>query len=344
MAMEIIQATRRIAAGKTLARGEMKDLMKQIMSGLADDIQVTALLTLLATRLPTADELTGAAEVMRSFALPVTSAARPLVDTCGTGGSGTGLFNISTASAFVAAAGGVKVAKHGNRAMSGKSGSADLLGRMGVDLSLGPEEIARCIDETGFGFMFAQSHHSAVRHVAKIRAGIGIKTIFNMLGPLTNPAGARRQLLGVPDPDWQKPMAEVLQNLGSERVLMVHCEGLDELGLNAASTLLEFRDGQMENYRLAPEDVGLKRQSHDSLIADSPEASLALVKKALGGRPGPAADIVALNAGAALYLADKANSFRLGVEMATDLIFSGQAEQKMSEFVDFTKLLAGIGK
>lgn len=338
--MDLREEIRQVAQGGTLSCDQMRQVMRLLMSGEVSDIQAAALLTALAARIPTVDELTGAVEVMRELVLPVEVTRKPVIDTCGTGGSHTGLFNISTAAAFVIAAAEVGVAKHGNRAMTGSSGSADLLERAGAELSLKPEQIARCVDEVGFGFISAQVHHAAVRYVAKVRSEIGVRTIFNMIGPLSNPAGVTCQLLGVPNPDWQEPMIEVLKILGSERVLIVCCQGLDELGLNAPSSIVELKEGQISRYQIEPEDFGLKKQGHDALVADSPKASLALVKEALSGKPSLAADIVALNAGAAIYLAKQTRTIELGVQLARDLLASGQARQKMTEFIEFSQILA----
>ena len=337
--MNLGEALKKIAQGGTLERSEMRDVMLLIMTGEASIAQLGALLFGLHLRGETVDELTGAVDAMRKLVQQVPTVAYPLLDTCGTGGSGKKLFNISTAAAFVVAATGVHVSKHGNKAMSGKSGSADVLEEAGADLSLEPLEVGRCIDEVGFGFMFAQAHHSAVRHAASVRAELGVRTLFNAIGPMANPAGAQRQLIGVANQKWQEIMARVLQQLGSDVALTVHCDGLDELGLNAPSTVVELKDNKIKTYQLKPEDVGLQTQSHASLVADSPTDSLALVNDALFGKIGPASDIVALNAGAALYAADVSLNIAQGVQIAQDMIVSGQARQKMTEYIEFTKVM-----
>lgn len=336
--MNLPEALAVIAEGGSLEREEMRDIMRLVMAGQATGSQLGAFLMGLRMRGEKVSELMGAVDVMRELVRSVPTQAEFLLDTCGTGGSGAKLFNVSTAAAFVAAAGGAHVSKHGNRAMSSSSGSADLLEAAGADLSLKPAEIGRCIDEVGIGFMFSQAHHGAMKHAAPVRAELGIRTLFNRLGPMTNPAGASKQLLGVADADWQQPMAVVLQGLGSESVLVVHCDGLDELGLAAPSEVVELKDGEITNYRLSPEDVGLKMQDHAGLKVDSPAESLALVRKALSDASGAAVDIVAFNAGAALYVAGITASIALGVELAQDLMASGLAREKLSEFVDFTRI------
>lgn len=337
--MNLGEALKKIAQGDTLERTEMCDVMLLIMTGEASAAQLGALLFGLRLRGETIDELTGAVDAMRKLVRQVPVVAYPLLDTCGTGGSGKKLFNISTAAAFVVAAAGVHVSKHGNKSMSSQSGSADLLAEAGADLSLEPLEVGRCIDEVGFGFMFAQTHHSAVRHAASVRTELGVRTLFNSIGPMANPAGASRQLIGVADQKLQEVMARVLQQLGSDAVLTVHCDGLDELGLNAPSTVVELKDSRIKTYQLRPEDVGLQSQSHDSLVADSPAGSLALVYEALSGKTSPATDIVALNAGAALYTADVSLNIAQGVQIAQDMMVSGQARQKMVEYIEFTRAM-----
>jgi anthranilate phosphoribosyltransferase len=263
-----------------------------------------------------------------------------LVDTCGTGGSATKVFNVSTAAAFVTAAAGAHVAKHGNRAMTSKSGSADLLEAAGVSLDLTPEQVGRCIAEVGVGFLFAQRHHSAMRHVAGPRREIGVRTLFNVLGPMTNPAGASAQVIGVFDGAWQQRLAKVLRALGSRHVLLVHGEdGLDEITLSGSTDVVELNDGEISSYTICPEDFGLTRTPLGALVAESPEESLKLVRAALAGE-GPAADIVAVNAGASIYASGVARTLSQGVTMAQDAIASGLARERLAELARVSSLMS----
>ena len=313
------------------------------MGGTVTPPQIAGVLVALKAKGETADEITGAAEAMRAVSTKVDVDVPNLVDVCGTGGSGDAKrFNVSTAAAFVVAAAGAHVAKHGNRGATSKSGSADLLEEAGASLELGPDDVARCIREIGVGFMFAQRHHGAMRHAMPVRRDLGVGTVFNLLGPLTNPAGARRQLLGVFAPQWQETMAAVAKALGSLHVLVVHCDGLDELSIHAPSRVVELRDGRIDAYEVAPRDFGLRERSVDGLHAESPAESLRLVRSALSGADEAAADIVALNGGAGIYAAGIAQSLADGVTMATDLIASGQAAEKFREFADFTRMLAEL--
>ncbi len=345
--MEIPAALRRIVAGGRLRREEMRALMLQVMSGNATEAQIGGLLMALCCRGETAEEITGAAEVMRQLAVRVPARSRPLVDVCGTGGSGMGLFNVSTAVAFVVAAAGGHVAKHGNRALSSKSGSADLLEQAGAVIDLSPEDVARCIDTLGMGFMLAPLHHTCMRHAAGPRKELGVRTLFNLLGPLTNPAGVQRQMIGVFAAQWQEPIAMVLAMLGSEQALVVHCDGLDELGLSAPTSVVEMRAGDVESYGITPEDVGLQTRNHSGLQAAGPEHSLALVQAALtgdgqglaGDAVVAARDIVALNSGAALYVGGLSTDIRQGVEWALELLASGRAYEKFLEFIALTRSL-----
>jgi anthranilate phosphoribosyltransferase len=276
---------------------------------------------------------------MRELSTRVNIDAEHLVDTCGTGGDGSSIFNVSTASSFVVAAGGATVAKHGNRSVTSVSGSADVLEAAGVNLDLNAEQVGRCIEEIGLGFMFAVKHHGAMKYAIGPRRELAARTIFNLLGPITNPAGAPNQVLGVYDKAWLRPMAQVLQRLGSEHVMVVHAEdGLDEISIASATHVAELKDGKISEYSVAPEDFGLERQALDSLVVSSAEASLALIKAVFSGEDCAAADIVALNAGAALYVSGQASSLKEGVNLAQDLIASGQAKEKFSMFVEFTQL------
>ena len=315
-------------------------LFDLIMAGELTPAQISSVLTALATKGETVAEVAGAAEAMRAVSTKVAVEADYLVDTCGTGGSGGAKrFNISTAAAFVAAAAGAHVAKHGNRGMTSKSGSADVLEAAGVKIDLAPDETARCISEVGVGFMFAQTHHSAMRFAGPVRRELGFRTIFNVLGPLTNPASASRQVLGVYSADWQRPLAEVAGLLGSAHVLVVHSNGLDELSIDGPSRIAELKDGVVEVYEVTPGDFGIETRAIDDLRADSPAESLALVRSALNGSHAAASDIVALNAGAAIYAAGIATTLANGVLMAQDAIAAGLATERLTELVNITQLM-----
>lgn len=337
--MEIRDALEQLVEGRNLSREQANGLMRSLMTGVATPAQIGAVLIGLRAKGETVDEITGAAEVMRELATRVNVQAEYLVDTCGTGGTGAKLFNISTAAAFVTAAAGAHVAKHGNRGMTSKSGSADVLEAAGVNLELTPEQVARCIAEVGVGFLFAQRHHSAMKHVAGPRRELGTRTVFNVLGPLTNPAGAPNQVLGVFGRQWQRPLAEVLQALGSRHVMVVHADdGLDEISLSGPTHVVELRNGEIREYDIGPEQFGIERSDLAPLRADSPAESLALVRQALAGK-GPAADIVALNAGAAIHVSGVALSLADGVAMAQDAIAAGLANERLQELVRISSLM-----
>lgn len=330
--MEIKQAISLIVDRQDLSRADMNTVMRQIMTGGATPIQIGGFLAGLRAKGETVDEITAAAEVMRDLATGVDVDRRHLVDTCGTGGDNKGLFNVSTAAAFVVAAAGARVAKHGNRAMSGSSGSADVLEALGVNLDLEPADVARCIDTVGLGFMYAPVHHSATRHAAAPRRELGTRTLFNLLGPLTNPAGAPNQLLGVFAPRWAEPVAKVLRALGSEHVLVIHShDGLDEISVAAPTQVTELNEGQIRSYRIKPADFGLGTHPLDAVTVDSVDGSLARAREALAGKPGAAHDMVILNAGAAIYAAGVAETLSAGVDRAREVIASGAAAEKVEE-------------
>ena len=332
--MDIKDAISKIVTRSDLQDDEMQAVMRQIMTGGATPTQIGGFLASLRTKGETVSEISAAARVMRELAMRVEVDTPNLVDTCGTGGDAKGIYNVSTAAAFVVAAGGGKVAKHGNRSMSSKSGSADVLEALGVPLELPPDRVADSIRRIGIGFMFAPAHHPAARYAALPRRELGTRTLFNLLGPLTNPAGAPHQLLGVFAERWVEHMAEVLKSLGSRHVLVVHSEdGLDEISLAAPTKVAEVKDGEVKTYTVKPEDFGLKRQSLDALVVDSPQASLDLMRGALAGKAGPALDLLLLNAGAALYAADVSPSFAAGVERARLAVADGSAMRKLEEFV-----------
>lgn len=335
--MDIPTALNRVFEGKNLSREEMYEIMKYIMSGSATDAQIGGFLVALRLKGETVDEILAAATVMRELVTPVKVEIDNLVDICGTGGSGSNKFNVSTAAAFVAAASGVQIAKHGNRSASSKSGSADLLEAAGANIMLTPDQVARCIETVGIGFLFALSHHSAMKYVIGPRKEMAVRTIFNLLGPLTNPAGAKRQVMGVYDKKWMRPIAEVLRDLGSEHVMLLHSrDGLDEISIADDTDVVEMKDGDIKVYTLSPADFGMTPASLDPLKVNSPEESLGLVKDALSGGNQAAMDIVVLNAGAAIYVGGQTRSLENGVEMARDAIGSGLAADKMKDFVDFS--------
>jgi anthranilate phosphoribosyltransferase len=339
-----------VVAGRDLTPVEVEAAFGQALAGEATPAQIGALLAALATKGESVAEIAAAARLMRRLAVPVPVADRThLVDTCGTGGDARHTFNISTTAALVAAAAGARVAKHGNRSVSSRSGSADVLEAAGVRLDLPPAEVGRCIDEIGVGFLFAPAHHGAARHVAGPRRELGIRTIFNLLGPLTNPAMAPSQVLGVYDGRWVRPLAEVLRALGSRHVLVVHgADGLDEISISGPTRVVEVREGLLIEDEIAPEAFGLARGPLAALTAHGPAESLALMRQVLAGEAGPTAsgpvaparDIVCLNAGAALYVAGVAFSLAEGVERAAVAIASGAAREKLAALVAFTQASA----
>lgn len=340
--MNIQQALAVVVAKQDLTQEQMAAVMRQIMTGEATPAQIGGFLVALRMKGETVDEITGAAQVMRELATPVAIAVDHLVDTCGTGGDGANLFNVSTAASFVAAACGAKVAKHGNRSVSSSTGSADVLEAAGVNLGIKPDQVARSVEDIGVGFMFAPAHHSAMKHAIGPRKELAMRTVFNMLGPMTNPAAVKRQVIGVFDETLCETMAEVLHKLGSEHVLVVHAnDGLDEFTLTGPTTVAELKDGNVEKYQVTPESVGLDSTSLDGLSVNSAEESLHLIQQALGSnreaRAQKAADIIAFNAGAAVYVAGIADSLNEGVRMAEDAIGSGLAKAKIQELAAFTE-------
>lgn len=343
--MEMKQALSLLVGGQNLTCEQMTEVMQQVMTGAATPAQMGAFLVALRMKGETIDEITGAAQVMRSLATPVAANHPRLVDTCGTGGDGSNLFNVSTASAIVVAAAGGKVAKHGNRSVTSTTGSADLLEAAGVNLSLNAQQVAKCIDELGVGFMFAPAHHGAMKHTVNVRKELGLRTIFNVLGPLTNPAGAKRQVMGVFDIKLCRVMAEVLAKLGSEHVLVVHAEdGLDEISLAEPTYIAEMRGGLISEYQITPENFGIERADLEDLRVTSAQQSLQLIRDALGGTRNAsarkAADIIALNAGAALYVSGLAASLGEGVSLAEDTIATGLAGEKLKELAEFSRCFA----
>ncbi|AGA32067.1 Anthranilate phosphoribosyltransferase [Thioalkalivibrio nitratireducens DSM 14787] len=336
--MTIQEAIAALIERKNLDAGAMTSVMRTVMTGQATPAQIGALLVALRMKGETPDEIVAAARVMRELATRVQVPTDGLVDTCGTGGDASGTFNVSTASALVAAAAGARVAKHGNRSVSSRSGSADVLESLGVRLGIAFEGVAACIERLGVGFLFAPAHHGAMRHAIGPRRELGVRTVFNVLGPLTNPAGAPNQVLGVFDAQWLRPLAEALQMLGSRHVLVVHAEdGLDEISIAAPTRVAELRDGVIREYTLVPEDLGLERAPLDSIRVDSVDASAAMIRSVLAGDPGAARDIVLMNAGAALYVGGYAASHAQGVAQAAEAIDSGAASERLRQLVELTQ-------
>lgn len=339
--MDMPFAIRALIERRNLSGDEMRDIMRLIMTGQATPAQIGGFLVGLRLKGETVEEIAAAAGVMRELATPVGVSGPHLVDTCGTGGDGASTFNISTASAFVVAAAGGKVAKHGNRSVSSKSGSADVLEAAGVSLELTPEQVTRCVNEVGVGFMFAPKHHSAMKHAIGPRREMGVRTIFNLLGPLTNPARAPNQVLGVFSDQWVEPLAEVLQRLGSEHVLVVHAEdGMDEISIGAPTHVAELKEGRVRVFSIQPEQFGFQRADINALAVGSAAESLALIESVLDDRPGPARDIVALNAGAAIYAAGLEPDLEAGVKSALAVIASGAARGKLQALVALSRKLA----
>jgi len=342
MAITLQDALQRTIEHREIFHDEMLSLMRRIMSGEVTPVMIAALTVGLRVKKETIGEIAAAAQVMREFATRVdVDDADNLLDIVGTGGDASHTFNISTASMFVAAAAGARVAKHGNRSVSSKSGSADVLEALGANIMLSPGEVARCIDETGVGFMFAPSHHGAMKHAASVRKELGVRTIFNILGPLTNPAGARNHLIGVFHPDLVGIHVRVLQRLGSRRAMVVYGkDGMDEVSLGAATMVGELKDGEVTEYEIHPEDFGLHMKSNRGLkVADARE-SKEMVQEALRGVDGTPREIVVLNAGTALYAAGIADSIADGIARARQTIASGAASAKLAQFVAATQSIA----
>jgi len=337
--MDMQTAIRSVTEGHDLSIDQMSSVMHLIMTGNATPAQIGGFLIGLRMKGETVDEITAATGVMRELAVEVEiEDAQHLVDTCGTGGDASQTFNISTACAFVVAAAGGKVAKHGNRSISSKSGSADVLELAGVKLNLSPIQIAQCIDEVGVGFLFAPAHHAAMKHAIGPRKEMGVRTIFNLLGPLTNPAGAKNQVIGVFAKNWQEPFVQVLKRLGSRHVMVVYAEdGLDEISVGAATQVVELQNGKVSTYRIEPKDFDYKKQKIDDLQVDSPEQSLQMINSAFANKSGAAKDAVCLNAGAAIYVAGISNDLGSGVQTAERAIAEGTAAAKLSALVNLTR-------
>jgi anthranilate phosphoribosyltransferase len=328
-------AIRSVTERRDLTEAQMLDVMRLIMTGAATPAQIGGFLIGLRMKGETIDEITAAARVMRELATPVPVSGEHLVDTCGTGGDGASTFNISTASAIVAAAAGAQVAKHGNRSVSSSCGSADVLEAAGVNLELTPEQVARCVERIGVGFLFAPRHHSAMKHAVGPRKEMGVRTLFNLLGPLTNPAGAPNQVLGVFSAYWLRPLAQVLGRLGSRHVMVVHADdGLDEISIAAPTQVAELKNGEVRCYRISPGQFGMQTGELAALGVSGAAASLTMINAVFDDTPGPARDVVVLNAGAAIYVSGIADSLANGVERARQVLASGAARDKFRQLID----------
>lgn len=345
MTMNIQQALNHITKNIHLTQPQMEEIMRSIMQGEATEAQIGALMMGLRMKGESIDEMTAAARVMREFAIKIdVSDIKYLVDIVGTGGDGQNLFNVSTASSFVIAAAGATIAKHGNRGVSSKSGSSDLLEQAGIHLDLDMQQTERCIREMGVGFLFAPNHHKAMKYAAGPRRELGIRSIFNLLGPLTNPAGVKRFVIGVFSDELCRPIAEVMKQLGAEHVMVVHSrDGLDEISLAAPTAVAELKDGEITEWTLTPEDVGIESQTLNGLVVADATASLKLIKDALSKNKSDigekAANMIALNAGAGIYVAGITKTYAQAVTFAQDIIYGGQALEKMSVLAEFTKTL-----
>jgi anthranilate phosphoribosyltransferase len=334
----IKEALSKIVSGSDLTLAEAREVMREIMRGEATQAQIGAFLTALRMKGETVDEIAGCAQAMRESAIPVKPNRNQLVDTCGTGGDGSGTFNISTTVAFLAAGAGLAVAKHGNRSVSSRCGSADLLQALGVNLELTPEQVAKCIDEVGIGFLFAPKLHPAMKYALAPRQEIGLRTIFNILGPLSNPAQAKRQLLGVYHSDLTELMAEVLLALGAEHAFVVHgADALDELSVTGQNKISRLHNGHIETYYLDPQDLGLPRAKLSDLAGGSVEDNAAITKALLAGKDGPKRDVILLNAAAVLIAGGKASSFSEGLKLAAEAIDNGSAQRKLHQLVEFSQ-------
>ncbi len=336
-AIDIQQAIQAAVEGHDLAGEQMTAVMRAVMSGHATPAQIAGLLVGLRMKGETAAELAAAASVMREFSTRVKVPTDCLVDTCGTGGDAKGTFNISTAAAFVVAAAGGSVAKHGNRSVSGTSGSADVLEAAGVNLELTPVQVARCIEEVGIGFLFAPAHHSAMKHAAGVRRELGVRTMFNLLGPLTNPAGAQHQVLGVFASTWVEPIAQVLQLLGSKHALVIHADdGLDEISTASETKVAELKEDRVTTYRISPWQFGIEPYELDDIVVHDVQQSLAMVNAAFSRKTNAASEIVKFNAGAALYACNQVSTLAEGIELAGSTIASGEAANKFQQFITYT--------
>jgi len=338
--MTIQQALQILLNKQNLSATDMREVMRTIMTGQATDAQIAGFLIALRCKGETIDEIAAAVEVMRELASKVDVTGEHVIDTCGTGGDGANTFNISTTCAFVVAAAGGQVAKHGNRSVSSSCGSADLLEAAGVNLDLTIEQVARCVNDIGVGFLFAPKYHGAMKFTIGPRKEMAVRTLFNLLGPLSNPAGAPNQLIGVFAKEWVEPMAQVLKKLGSQHVLVVSADdGLDEISIAAQTNVAELKDGVVRTYTITPEAVGFKRASLQELAVTDAVSSLTMVKAVLDNQPGAARDIVALNAGAAIYAANITDSLLTGIDKAQEVLASGAARAKFDALISYSNSL-----
>ena len=336
--MDVRSALARVVARESLHETEMEALFRQIMDGAVTPAQIAGLLVALRMKGETVEEITGAVRAMRAHAAAVHPRAAIVVDTCGTGGDQRGTFNISTAAALIAAGAGLTIAKHGNRAMSGTVGGADVLEALGVKIDLPVERVAACIDTVGLGFLFAPLFHPAMRHAAGPRRELGVRTIFNLIGPLSNPAGARHQVVGVFAAQWTEPLAQALGRLGSLHALVVHGEdGLDEISLAAPTQVSEWKEGTLRTFRVTPEELGFKRCRDGDLDGGDQHAAASIIRGIVAGAAGPRADIAVLNAAAAIYVGGLVPSLAAGIDRARDAIRSGRARQKLEQLIEFTQ-------
>jgi anthranilate phosphoribosyltransferase len=336
----LTRAVEALAAGRHMSADHAAAVLREVMDGRASEVETAAFLIALRTKGETVDEVEGLARTMRELAVPVDVDREPLVDTAGTGG-GSPTFNVSTTAAFVAAGAGCAVAKHGNRSATGRSGSADVLEALGARIDLEPAAVAECVESVGFGFMFAPAHHSAMKHVVPVRKELGVRTIFNFLGPLTNPAGARRQLVGVSDARYLETIAAALGRLGAERALVVSgADGLDEVSASGPTQAVELKDGTLDSLEIAPEELGVETIPIGSLGACEPHESADCARSVLRGDPGPERAVVVMNAAAAIYLAGAADSLAAGARAAEEAIDAGAARASMERFVERTRELA----
>ena len=334
----INQALALLGNSDKLPKGLISEVMNQIMDGNATPAQIGALLMASRIKGDSIQTITEAAQVMRNRSIKVKTSGQYVVDTCGTGGDGVGLFNVSTGAAIVAAAAGCCVAKHGNRSVSSTTGSADVLETAGVDLSLSAKQVEQCIDECNIGFLFAPAHHAATKYAVAPRKELGLRTFFNLLGPLTNPADTPNQVMGVFAKGWMKKTAKVLKKLGSRHVMVVHSkDGMDEISLSAPTYVVELKEGKISKYKINPEDFGIATQNVDPLVVNNSQQSLALINQAFESGQGAAADILALNAGAAIYVSGKVNDLQKGIDVAREILSSGAAKAKFNQLITFTK-------
>jgi anthranilate phosphoribosyltransferase len=339
--MNLTKLLEKLLQHQNLTPSEMREAMQFFMRGEASESQMAGFLCALRSKGETIDEIAAAAQVMRELATPIEITGEHIVDTCGTGGDGANTFNISTTAAFVVAAAGGKVAKHGNRSVSSCCGSADVLELAGVDLTLSPQQVAQCVEKLGIGFLFAQNYHGAMKHTREVRKNLGVRTLFNFLGTLSNPAKVKNQLIGVFEKKWVEPLAHVFKKLGSEHVLVVSAEdGLDEISIACETHVAELKNGEVTCYIISPEQFGLTRANLNDIAITNPEDSLQMMKSVLNNENSAAKDIVLLNAGAAIYAANLTDSLENGITKANEVIANGAANQKFNDFIAYTKTFA----